>query len=77
MNMDVKTMTGGNGRIFRCAAYVRKSTEDGLEQEYNSLDAQYDAIKSYVRSQSYNGWQLIDKKYSDEGIVVALKIVRR
>lgn len=67
MNMDVKTMTGGNGRIFRCAAYVRKSTEDGLEQEYNSLDAQYDAIKSYVRSQSYNGWQLIDKKYSDGG----------
>jgi len=67
MNMDVKSMIGANGRILRCAAYVRKSTEDGLELEYNSLDAQYDSITSYVRSQACNGWQLIDKKYSDGG----------
>lgn len=67
MNMDVKALSGRNGRILRCAAYVRKSTEDGLELEYNSLDAQYDAISSYVRSQACNGWVLIDKKYADGG----------
>lgn len=66
MNTDVKAMAGGR-KILRAAAYVRKSTEDGLDQEYNSLDCQRDAIESYVRSQMANGWTLIDKLYSDPG----------
>ena len=66
MNTDVKAMAGGR-KVLRAAAYVRKSTEDGLDQEYNSLDCQRDAIESYVRSQMANGWTLIDKLYSDPG----------
>lgn len=51
----------------RCAIYTRKSTEDGLEQEFNSLDAQYEACAAYALSQQHEGWELVDQRYDDPG----------
>lgn len=47
--------------------YTRVSTDQGLEQDFNSLDAQYDASQSYIRSQAHVGWNLIRAKYDDGG----------
>ncbi len=52
----------------RCAIYTRKSSEDGLDQEYNSLDAQRDAGESYILSQISAGWDLLPDRYDDGGI---------
>ena len=52
---------------LRCAVYTRKSTEDGLEQEFNSLDAQYDACAAYSVSQRHEGWVLSSERYDDGG----------
>ena len=54
-------------RMVRCAIYTRKSTEDGLEQEYNSLDAQYDACTAYALSQRHEGWTVTKDRYDDGG----------
>ncbi len=51
----------------RCAIYTRKSTEEGLEQEFNSLDAQREACAAYVLSQKHEGWQLVPEYYDDGG----------
>ena len=51
----------------RCAIYTRVSTEQGLEQDFNSLDAQYDASQAYIRSQAHAGWSLLRAKYEDGG----------
>src|SRR5947209_4698011 len=51
----------------RCAIYTRVSTEYGLEQDFNSLDAQYDASQAYIRSQAHAGWTLLRGKYDDGG----------
>src|SRR3954466_6655528 len=51
----------------RCAIYTRVSTEQGLEQDFNSLDAQYDASQAYIRSQAHAGWSLLRAKYDDGG----------
>ena len=51
----------------RCAVYTRKSTEDGLEKEFNSLDAQYEACAAYALSQKHEGWELIPERYDDGG----------
>ncbi len=56
-----------NNKSLRCAIYTRKSCEEGLELEYNSLDSQRDACISYVASQKYNNWILVDKEYNDGG----------
>src|SRR5438105_1187523 len=53
---------------FRCAVYTRKSTEEGLEQDFNSLDAQREACEAYIRSQAGLGWKLISRRYDDGGI---------
>lgn len=50
---------------LRCAIYTRKSTEHGLELEFNSLDAQREACEAYIKSQSSQGWQLIGTHYDD------------
>lgn len=52
---------------YRCAIYARKSCEDGLEQEFNSLDAQRFAGESYIKSQQLKGWEVVDKRYEDGG----------
>src|SRR5438876_1866745 len=49
----------------RCAIYTRVSTEHGLEQDFNSLDAQHDAAQAYIRSQAHAGWTLIRSRYDD------------
>lgn len=54
-------------KIFRCAIYTRKSTEEGLEQDFNSLDAQREACEAYIKSQQHEGWVLIEKQYNDGG----------
>lgn len=51
----------------RCAVYTRKSTEDGLEQEFNSLDAQREACEAYILSQRHEGWKLVPDHYDDGG----------
>ena len=52
---------------IRCAIYTRKSSEEGLEQSFNSLDAQREACEAYVVSQRHEGWQLISTQYDDGG----------
>ena len=51
----------------RCAVYTRKSTEEGREQEFNSLDAQYEACAAYALSQKHEGWHLLPDRYDDGG----------
>jgi site-specific DNA recombinase len=51
----------------RCAIYTRVSTDQGLDQEFNSLDAQYEASSAYIRSQAHAGWTLIKARYDDGG----------
>ncbi|WP_193140978.1 recombinase family protein [Meridianimarinicoccus sp. MJW13] len=55
-------------RKLRCAVYTRKSSEEGLEQEFNSLDAQREACEAYVASQRSEGWVLVRDLYDDGGI---------
>jgi site-specific DNA recombinase len=52
-------------RVARCAIYTRKSTEHGLELEFNSLDAQREACEAYIKSQSSEGWKSLSKRYDD------------
>src|SRR4026208_1155949 len=52
-------------RPVRCAIYTRVSTEYGLDQDFNSLDAQYDAASAYIKSQAHAGWTLIRSRYDD------------
>jgi site-specific DNA recombinase len=52
---------------LRCAIYTRVSTENGLEQEFNSLDNQREASEAYIKSQAHEGWKLIRDRYDDGG----------
>ena len=52
---------------IRCAIYTRKSSEEGLEQSFNSLDAQREACEAYIKSQQHEGWLLLGKHYDDGG----------
>src|SRR5918993_5163073 len=56
-----------SGRV-RCAVYTRKSSEEGLEQDFNSLDAQREACEAYVASQRAEGWVLVQDRYDDGGV---------
>ncbi len=69
-------MNDGNGRkngkpamppVVRCAIYTRKSTDEGLEQEFNSLDAQRESAELYIRSQQELGWTCLPDRYDDGG----------
>lgn len=51
--------------VLRCAVYTRKSTEHGLDQEFNSLDAQREACESYIKSQASQGWRALPARYDD------------
>src|SRR5471030_1448515 len=55
-------------RQLRCAIYTRKSSEEGLEQDFNSLHAQREAAEAYIVSQAGEGWRLIKTAYDDGGI---------
>lgn len=54
-------------KILRCAIYTRKSTEEGLEQQFNSLQAQREACEAYIQSQRHEGWKLVATEYDDGG----------
>jgi len=54
-------------RLLRCAIYTRKSSEEGLDQSFNSLDAQREACEAYIKSQAHEGWRLVPKHYDDGG----------
>ena len=60
-------MKPADNRVVRCAIYTRVSTDSGLDQEFNSLDAQYDASQAYIRSQAHAGWSLVKARYDDGG----------
>jgi site-specific DNA recombinase len=60
-------MTGKPTKRVRCAVYTRVSTEYGLDQEFNSLDAQHEASEAYIRSQAHDGWTLVRTRYDDGG----------
>jgi DNA invertase Pin-like site-specific DNA recombinase len=58
---------GKNRQKVRCAIYTRKSTEEGLEQDFNSLDAQREACEAYILSQKHEGWATLPRLYDDGG----------
>ena len=67
-NQDVST---GSSPRLRCAIYTRKSTEEGLEQEFNSLDAQREAAEAFIQSQRREGWIALPQLYDDGGFTGA------
>src|ERR1700704_5548169 len=60
-----KVAMASEPRPLRCAIYTRKSTEHGLELEFNSLDAQRDACEAYIKSQASQGWRALPQHYDD------------
>src|SRR6266480_4672931 len=64
-----RTAVAANERKYlRCAIYTRKSSEHGIEQDFNSLDAQREAAEAYIRSQAHEGWRCIKIHYDDGGL---------
>jgi site-specific DNA recombinase len=63
--IEAMAMPAESARSLRCAIYTRKSTEHGLDQEFNSLDAQREACEAYVKSQASQGWKLLPQHYDD------------
>jgi DNA invertase Pin-like site-specific DNA recombinase len=63
-----KVMQPGKASSRRCAIYTRKSSEEGLEQDFNSLRAQREACESYIKSQQGEGWRLVKTAYDDGGL---------
>src|SRR5947209_4979813 len=67
----MKTTTPAEPRgtlpLVRCAVYTRKSTDEGLEQEFNSLDAQREAGEAFIASQRNEGWTCLPQRYDDGG----------
>ncbi len=61
-------MSHARPRRLRCAVYTRKSSEEGLEQAFNSLDAQREASEAYIKSQAGEGWQPVETSYDDGGV---------
>lgn len=60
-------MSAGQKRSIRCVIYTRKSSEEGLEQSFNSLDAQREACQAYILSQRQEGWRAVESHYDDGG----------
>lgn len=60
----------------RCAVYTRKSTDEGLDREFNSLDTQRDAGEAFVRSQAGEGWTALPDRYDDGGFAVTVTVAR-
>src|ERR1700754_5002710 len=55
-------------RKLRCAVYTRKSSEEGLDMDFNSLDAQRESCEAYIVSQRGQGWTLVPNRYDDGGV---------
>jgi site-specific DNA recombinase len=65
--MRRRDQPGSDLRHVRCAIYTRKSTDENLDNEFNSLDAQRDAAESYIASQRHEGWVALPERYDDGG----------
>src|ERR1700730_3785382 len=65
-------MEHARASIRRCAVYTRKSSEEGLEQDFNSLAAQREACDAFIRSQAGEGWRLVKTAYDDGDGAVAI-----
>jgi site-specific DNA recombinase len=63
----MKQSRAGGRAAIRCAIYTRKSTEEGLEQEFNSLDAQRESAEAFIKSQAHEGWICLPEHYDDGG----------
>ncbi|MFO0863681.1 MAG: recombinase family protein [Gemmataceae bacterium] len=63
----MKQSRAGGRPAIRCAVYTRKSTEEGLEQEFNSLDAQRESAEAFIKSQAHEGWICLPEHYDDGG----------
>src|SRR6187399_2027074 len=59
--------SNGQRTTVRCAIYTRKSTEEGLQQEFNSLDAQRESAEAYIAAQKHEGWVCLPEQYDDGG----------
>lgn len=68
LRIDEIAMTELQRRTTRCAVYTRKSSDEGLDQTFNSLDAQREACENYISSQRHEGWKLIPELYDDGGL---------
>src|SRR5436305_11335015 len=66
--VDHKEGRGKSTPVIRCAIYTRKSTEEGLDQEFNSLHAQRESAEAYITSQKEAGWKLVADRYDDGGL---------
>src|SRR5512141_872452 len=64
---DSEKASRRSAKRTRCAIYTRKSSEEGLEQAFNSLDAQREACEAFVASQKASGWQALPRVYADGG----------
>src|SRR5262249_4903833 len=69
--LSIFLVTWHTVRPVRCAIYTRKSSEEGLEQDFNSLDAQRAAAEAYIQSQKQEGWQCLRRHYDDGGFTGA------
>src|SRR5688572_6811654 len=67
MSRKRQKVEAASQKVVRCAIYTRKSTEEGLEQEFNSLDAQRESGEAYVAAQKHEGWTLLPDRYDDGG----------
>ena len=61
-------MERSKASIRRCAIYTRKSSEEGLQQDFNSLHAQREACEAFIKSQAGEGWRLVKTAYDDGGL---------
>src|ERR1700686_3340398 len=66
-NVAVTSARALDSKTIRCAIYTRKSTEEGLQQEFNSLDAQREASEAFISSQKNEGWQVVTDRFDDGG----------
>jgi site-specific DNA recombinase len=67
MNIAQRRAGEARPRVVRCAVYTRKSTEEGLDREFNSLDAQREAAEAFIKSQAGEGWSCLPERYDDGG----------
>lgn len=66
--MNAPSRTAARPQTLRCAFYTRKSSDEGLEQGFNSLDAQHEACAAYVASQRHEGWKFLPDRFDDGGL---------
>jgi len=66
-----RSLSAASPGVVRCAVYTRKSTEEGLDQDFNSLDAQRESAENYILSQKHEGWTALPDRYDDGGFTGA------